>query len=150
MEYQRLQYTLPLNGTTLIFFPPQANTIEEHEHDVSRAVQVRMKQAHQDTMREMLVFFDVQYDISKAVETIIFAHIIASLPSKVTVKGDGFVLTGKRKSSSLAKSLNLAWDGKKVFVCDYRWIFTFRLLSKMKRKSNAMRNDAAGVASSSR
>lgn len=82
MEYQRLQYTLPLNETTLIFFPPQANAFEERRHEVSRAIQVRMKQAQyigdlflrrerlclqplsQNTMREMLVFFDAQHKIS--------------------------------------------------------------------------------------
>ncbi|KAF8884929.1 hypothetical protein CPB84DRAFT_1788880 [Gymnopilus junonius] len=80
----------------------------------------------------MMAFFHAQDDISKAIESVVFAHIIGSLPVEIRIQGKDYILKGtlkpERKVWKLGKTLDLTWGDRPIRPCDDKWTFIFELL----------------------
>jgi len=118
-----MQYYISLNKSTLVFFPP---TSKENNGYV---VQAMIKSAQEDpTIKEITMAFVFQYEITKVVESIIFAHIFTPLPTEIRVEGKGYVLCGKRKAWVYGKSLQLKWGDMCIHPCEDKWVFVFKVI----------------------
>ncbi|KAF8155612.1 hypothetical protein B0H34DRAFT_714036 [Crassisporium funariophilum] len=126
-----LRYYLPLNKSTLIFFRPSfassSSDSSELERNDGHVVQVTLKQAQRDPVKELTTAFVSQHEITKAVESIIFAHIFTSLPKSIHVEGRGYVLHGTRKPWEYGKKLSLKWGQRTVTPCEDKWTFVLEI-----------------------
>ncbi|KAJ7061012.1 hypothetical protein C8F01DRAFT_1253484 [Mycena amicta] len=121
-------YRLRLGESKLLFFPPQAAL------DASTVVQVIVKPLKRyPTRAEVAVFCDAQEDITAAVETIAFENLTSSssnafvqTPTKVEVKGDGYVLLGEKIKWVYGRELALKWGDEKLRMAEEKWVFYFR------------------------
>ncbi|KAF8960313.1 hypothetical protein BDZ97DRAFT_2060702 [Flammula alnicola] len=120
------RYCIPLSKSTLLFFPPNASLTDGKNNETEgRVVLVTIKQSHQDTMKEITTFFVAQYEITKTIESLVFAHIFTYLPPEVRIQGLGYIITGKRKTWNYGKTLKLKWGEKTVRPCEDKWTFIF-------------------------
>ncbi|PPQ80572.1 hypothetical protein CVT25_001606 [Psilocybe cyanescens] len=140
-------YYIPLNRSILIFFPscpssafpvfgtsatahdtPPVDIIDNQgSQSEAYVVQVKIKQAHDNEFKELSTFFLAQYDITKAVESVLFAHIFAIVPPEICIEGDGYILRGKRTHWVYGQTLKLRWGQEHVRPCQDKWMFIFEL-----------------------
>lgn len=121
-----MRYYLPLNKSSLVFFPPQSLVDLQGPY----IVQVMIKQAHKEAIHNILTFYLAQPEITKAIETVLIAHISVPLPLEIQLDGDGYVLRGKRKQWDYGKGLELRWGDQPVRVADEKWLFMFETIPK--------------------
>ncbi|KDR80080.1 hypothetical protein GALMADRAFT_265265 [Galerina marginata CBS 339.88] len=141
-----MHYFIPLNQSTLLFFPsdpvqnpnvpvnPKSDGKDlnnKSEENGGYVVQVMIKQARRNVIKEMTTFFLVQYEITKVVESIVFAHIFSPMPPEVRIEGRGYVLKGRRRSWDYGKTLNLRWGEDATKQCEDKWVFLFELVPEL-------------------
>ncbi|KAF8814797.1 hypothetical protein BYT27DRAFT_7156558 [Phlegmacium glaucopus] len=129
-----MQYYLPLNKSTLVFFPPSEQSLSSNQDSIPQnghgyVVQVMIKSTQENpTIEEITTAFIYQYEITKAVESIIFARIFMPLPTEIRVEGKGYVLHGRRKTWVYGKSLQLKWGEICVRPCEDKWVFVLEVI----------------------
>ncbi|KAF9500631.1 hypothetical protein BDN71DRAFT_1440054 [Pleurotus eryngii] len=120
-------YTLPLNTATLITFHDAA------QKDLGlRICQVMISTAasasrNGPTVEELATFFIFQHEISKAVESILVADILAPLPEKILLEGDGYTLVGTRRDWWFGATINARWGKEPLVPTDSKWRFLFEV-----------------------
>ncbi|KAF9058183.1 hypothetical protein BJ165DRAFT_114827 [Panaeolus papilionaceus] len=129
-----MSYFLPINESRLVFFPhppmPQVasdgDVGERHFKNKSGrscVVQVIIRQARKDVIEELTTFYLSQQEITKAVETVIYACLFAHIPELIQMHGNGYTLYGRRKGWSYGKQLNLRWGDDGVNSVSEKWSF---------------------------
>ncbi|KAF9530232.1 hypothetical protein CPB83DRAFT_851218 [Crepidotus variabilis] len=98
-----------------------------HQSGECYVVQVIIRQAYKNVVKELTAFYLSQFEITKAIESILYAHILAPLPEEVRVEGSGFVLRGKRQPWVYGKTLELSWGQQNIKACDEKWSFEFEV-----------------------
>ncbi|KAF4617889.1 hypothetical protein D9613_005744 [Agrocybe pediades] len=155
-----MRYCIPLGKTVLIFFPSSLGGFSTRKGielikqqkdglgqkvvgggssssaDEGYVVQVTIKQAYVDIIQELTTFFLAQFDITKAIESVLFAHTFTYLPPEIKIHGKGYVLRGKRRPWHLSKQLQLAWGDSPVRPSEDKWTFIFELEPTTTLESN--------------
>ncbi|KAF9562669.1 hypothetical protein CPC08DRAFT_706567 [Agrocybe pediades] len=137
------RYCIPLGKTVLIFFPSSDGLGQKIVGGSSSSganegyvVQVTIKQAYVDIIQELTTFFLAQFDITKAIESVLFAHTFTYHPPEIKIHGKGYVLRGKRRPWYLGKQLQLAWGDSPVRTSEDKWTFVFELEPTTTLESN--------------
>ncbi|KJA25641.1 hypothetical protein HYPSUDRAFT_199756 [Hypholoma sublateritium FD-334 SS-4] len=125
-------YYIPLNKPILLFFP-HPNLHSEHTSttgdSAGHVIMVTVKGAFQNNVSaEIPTFYLSQYEITKVIENLVYAHIFTSLPPKVEVQGKGYALTGTRKTWEYGKTLQLAWGANELETGLEKWTFVFKVV----------------------
>ncbi|KAF7426406.1 hypothetical protein PC9H_008774 [Pleurotus ostreatus] len=125
-------YTLPLNAATLVTFHDAAQKglgLRICQVMISTATSASRKEP---TVDELATFFIFQHEISKAVESILLADILAPLPEKIILEGDGYTLVGTeaRRDWRFGATINARWGKEPLVPTDSKWRFLFEVRKK--------------------
>ncbi|KAJ7247917.1 hypothetical protein B0H12DRAFT_1324821 [Mycena haematopus] len=120
---------LRLDDTTIIFFPPQSRQSGDL-HDPT-AVQVTMKRASRldsraPTCEEVDAYYEVQGQITVAVEHLVLENLINPLDTTIEVAGEGYVLVGKKKEWAYGRRLFIKWGDEDVRAGADKWVLRHR------------------------
>ncbi|KNZ78308.1 hypothetical protein J132_01088 [Termitomyces sp. J132] len=117
-------YSLQLGKTALIFFPPfYPDTRTEHPSADAQVVQVIIK-PRKSTKRCIELFYKFERDITTAIESLLLGHIVARLPERVTIEGEGYALRGHRRPWKYGQTfVKFSWGEKELRASDDKWIF---------------------------
>ncbi|KAK0191085.1 hypothetical protein F5146DRAFT_1047060, partial [Armillaria mellea] len=110
----------------LCFFPQQVGLDCTHVGQVT--VQTRTKDS---TVPELVAYYNAQDDISKAIQRLFVGQRFCPLPQKIFLSGEGYKLTGTRKTWNYGKNtLDLQWGGDEVKLFTDKWTFLFTVEEK--------------------
>ncbi|KAK0453497.1 hypothetical protein EV421DRAFT_684466 [Armillaria borealis] len=117
---------LPLNKTVLCFFPQQDGLDCTHVGQVT--VETRTKDP---TIPELVAYYNAQDDVSKVIQRLFVGQSFCPLPQKIFLDGNGYKLTGTRKTWNYGKNtLDLRWGGDEVKLFTDKWTFLFTVEEK--------------------
>ncbi|KAL4256305.1 hypothetical protein AB1N83_011621 [Pleurotus pulmonarius] len=116
-------YTLSLNEAALITFHEANKPL----HSRICQVMISTPNRNQPNIDELATFFNNQHEISKAVESILLADILAPLPEKIILEGDGYMLAGTRRDWRFGAMINARWGEEPLVPANSKWRFLFEV-----------------------
>ncbi|KAH6917906.1 hypothetical protein BKA70DRAFT_1087943 [Coprinopsis sp. MPI-PUGE-AT-0042] len=128
--YICMPYILSIDEPSIIFIPPpdEQELADGHAAREPFAMQVTVKQAGKRHLEELIVYFAVQHEITKAIETIVSYEAKGShVPSIVEIEGEG--LEGRVRTKFLLRG-GMALTGHAQTRCLCAPLFSSRLLSR--------------------